>query len=301
MFAAADKGQPFALATIAAAEGGPRPVGSQMVITENDQWGFLSGGCIEEDVALHGRAVLADGTPRWLLYGRGSPFIDMRLPCGGRLEVLVERIASDDESLTELRALTSSRTPAWWRSDGNRRRCRAADEGVEARSEGEAARLFEPRQRLLVVGTDPFALAMAALGQQLGWETFLAAPPGFDEEPPFGLRCDRRPIATIVEEVGLDRWTAVAVATHEIDRDEEMLVPALISDAHYVGVLGSRKRLPERIARLRGAGLTEQQLGRLKAPIGLDIGARAPWEVGIAVVGEIIASATGRLPTQAGE
>lgn len=55
MFAAADAGKRFALATIVATDGGPRPVGAQMVVTEGDSWGFLSGGCIEADVALHAR------------------------------------------------------------------------------------------------------------------------------------------------------------------------------------------------------------------------------------------------------
>src|SRR3546814_4936483 len=76
MFAAADEGLSFALATIVAADGGPRPVGAQMVVTETDSWGFLSGGCIESDVARNGREVIRDGRVRTLVYGKGSPFID---------------------------------------------------------------------------------------------------------------------------------------------------------------------------------------------------------------------------------
>ena len=89
MFEAAGRGRPFALVTIVAAEGGgPRGVGAQMVVTADDMGGFLSGGCIEADVALHARECLVDGEPRRLVYGRGSPFVDARLPCGGRLELL---------------------------------------------------------------------------------------------------------------------------------------------------------------------------------------------------------------------
>src|SRR3546814_12230978 len=75
MFAAADEGLSFALATIVAADGGPRPVGAQMVVTETDSWGFLSGGCIESDVARNGREVIRAGRVRTLVYGKGSPFI----------------------------------------------------------------------------------------------------------------------------------------------------------------------------------------------------------------------------------
>jgi xanthine dehydrogenase accessory factor len=84
MFEAADRGESFALATIVAADGGPRPPGAQMVITETASWGYLSGGCIEDDVAVNAREVIGDGRPRTLVYGEGSPFIDIRLPCGGR-------------------------------------------------------------------------------------------------------------------------------------------------------------------------------------------------------------------------
>src|SRR3546814_5507399 len=72
MFAAADEGLSFALATIVAADGGPRPVGAQMVVTETDSWGFLSGGCIESDVARNGREVIRDGRVRTLVYGRSE-------------------------------------------------------------------------------------------------------------------------------------------------------------------------------------------------------------------------------------
>lgn len=290
MFDMASSRRPFALATIAEADGGPRPVGSQMVITESHAWGFLSGGCIEADVALHGRAVLAEGAPRCLVYGRGSPFIDMRLPCGGRLDVLVEQVPGDDEAVRKLRWLSEARQPAIWESNGRERRCRSQDEGGDALAEAIVRQIFLPRQRLAVVGSDPFALAIAALGSQLGWETMLVAPFGPEDPAPFGLKCDRRSALVALQDLAPDPWTAIAVATHDLEVDEEVLVPALRSRAAYVGVLGSRRRLPERVARLLDAGLTDTEIQRLKAPIGLPIRARSPMEVAIAVVGEIIAS-----------
>lgn len=291
MFEHASAGRPIALATIMAADGGPRPVGSQMVISESQSWGFLSGGCIEADVALHGREVLAGGEPRSLVYGHGSPFIDMRLPCGGRLDVLVERVPADDPAVERLRHLTGARIPAIWESDGRQRRCRPLGEPGDLLPDATLRRIFQPEQRLAVVGTDPFGLAIAALAQRMGWDVTLLAPSGPAEVPPFDVRCDRRPTATALRDLAPDPWTAIAVATHEIDVDEQVLVPALRSRAGYVGVLGSRRRLPERSARLRAAGLSEAEIGRLKAPIGLAIRARSPWEVAVAVVGEIIAFA----------
>ena len=92
----------LALATLYAREGGPRLVGSQMVITSRRVWGFMSGGCVEGDIATHGRTALADGRARRLTYGRGSPFFDIRLPCGGRLDLLVEPLEAGDPVVAKL-------------------------------------------------------------------------------------------------------------------------------------------------------------------------------------------------------
>jgi xanthine dehydrogenase accessory factor len=79
------------------------------------------------------------------------------------------------------------------------------------------------------------------------------------------------------------------VATHDWELDHETLVAALPSAASYVGVVGARRRVPERLARLRAAGVDESALRRLRAPIGLDLGGKAPWEIAISVVAQIVA------------
>ena len=82
----------------------------------------------------------------------------------------------------------------------------------------------------------------------------------------------------------------MAVATHDLETDQAALRAALPSEAGYVGLLGARARLPERLARLRASGVQENAIGRLHAPIGLDLGgAKAPWEVAVSVIGEILA------------
>lgn len=288
MFEAAAAGNAFALATIIAADGGPRPVGAQMVITQHDAWGFLSGGCIEADVALHGRQVLIDGDPRTLVYGRGSPFVDMRLPCGGRIDVLIERVQADDAAVARLRAMSAARMPALWSSDGRKRSCTPLDDQVHALAGAALRRPYSPRQRLAVAGTDAFALAIAALGATIGWEAILLSP-AVSTGAPAGVRIESAPIVEALATIAPDPWTAIAIATHDADADREALVQALRSGAGYVGVLGSQRRIPERLAALRAAGLDDAQIARLHAPIGLPIRASSPWEVAVAVVGEVIA------------
>ena len=288
-------GQDMALVTLyAVAGGGPRPPGTQMLITADQASGFLSGGCVEGDIAGHAAQTLADGQPRHLVYGEGGPWPDIRLLCGARIELLVERVRADDPAAQALIALRNSRVPALWRTDGVSRTCEAASgrPATCAVTGGpfELDRRFDPIPRLAVVGGDPTAMAIAALGAQSGMETTLIRPKGPETAPPLpGVAYRRDSAAEALAAIGLDPFTSVAVATHDMDIDEDALVAALPSAAPYVGLLGARARLGERLARLRAAGLTDAQLARLKAPIGLPTGGKAPWEVAVSVIGEIMA------------
>ena len=89
--------------------------------------------------------------------------------------------------------------------------------------------------------------------------------------------------------IGVDPWTAIAIATHDLETDRAALRAALPSQASYVGLLGARRRIADRLAPLRAEGAAESAFGKLRAPIGLDIGGKAPWEVAVSVIGEIMA------------
>lgn len=282
----ASRGRAFALATIAYSEGGPRPTGSQMVITEDEHWGYLAGGCVEEDVAIHAREVLRTGEPSRLVYGRGSPFIDMRLPCGRRIELLVERITPDDQALDALLSYTKARQPVWWGSDGFARRC--ALEQLD--HDYHVQQRFTPAHRMIVIGQDPFASGMVQLASKLNWEVILVSPSGPEHSPCGVTTYSRSPAPEALALLGLDRWTAVALATHDVEQDHSCLSIALKSEAAFVGVLGSRLHLPDRLSRLRAAGLTDTQISRLSAPIGLAIGAASPWEVAVSTIAQVIAA-----------
>ena len=311
---------PAVLATLFAADGGsPRGVGTQMLFGRNLVTGYLSGGCVEADVALHAAGVMADGEARRLVYGRGGP-ADVRLPCGGRIEVLLERIGERDPAAARLIALHEARIPALWLTDGAVHACLAPGEGPDGLPPGLQAafraalagrmcgtasgesvfRRFDPSGRLIVVGADPPALAMAALGAQAGFQTTLVRPKGPLQPPPVpGVRYLRTEPGEALAEVGLDPWTSVAVATHDAELDQAALAAALTSQAGYVGVLGSRRRLPERLDQLREGGVSDLDLERLKAPIGLPLSGKSPWEIAISVIGEIVQTARTREDAQA--
>ena len=281
-------GQAMVLATLVAVDGGgPRPEGTQMVFAPGVLAGYFSGGCVEGDVAGHAWACLADGGPRTLVYGDGSPWPDIRLLCGARIEIFLERVAADDTALVELLTAEAERRPVVYVSDGTTRAC-----GPDLSPWPEAAvvRRYEPRPRLVIVGGDPTALAIAELGVKSGFETTLVRPKGPETPPPIaGLAYRRDDPASALAAIGLDAWTSVAVATHDLETDRAALKAALPSQAAYVGLLGARRRLAGRLDELKFEGMADSALARLHAPIGLDIGGKAPFEVAVSVIGEITA------------
>lgn len=285
---AVETGRPFVLATlVAVAGGGPRPEGTQMVFAPGILAGYFSGGCVEGDVAGHAWACLEDGAPRTLVYGEGSPWPDIRLLCGARIEIFLERVPVGDSALRELLAAEAARRPVTYVSDGTARACAAE---VSPWPEAVVLKRYDPTPRLVVVGGDPTALAIAELGVKSGFETTLVRPKGPETPPPIaGVAYRRDEPGEALAAIGLDPWTSVAVATHDLETDRAALKAALPSPAGYVGLLGARRRLAGRLAELQTEGMPEQALARLHAPIGLDIGGKAPFEVAVSVIGEITA------------
>lgn len=281
--------QCFAIATLVETSGpAPREIGAQMLITQDEHWGYLSGGCIEADVARHGREAMASGEPRLLRYGEGSPWIDIQLACGTGISVLVEPVGRDDPALAALLQGYAARAPVLWTSNGTIRQALAPDAGHAPWDGARYAKLFEPMLRLVLIGEDATALASAALACQLGLEVILITPNG-PELPPFaGIAYHRTAAAAALDAIGLDPWTAVAVLSHDREDDEAALARALLSDAFYVGAIGARARLDGRMAQLRMRGVGETRIAQLHAPIGLQGFGKAPRDIALALVAEVV-------------
>jgi xanthine dehydrogenase accessory factor len=171
--------------------------------------------------------------------------------------------------------------------------------GAEGQRRGEGMSVFvssfEPPPRMLVFGAIDFAAAMARLGTYLGYRVTVC-----DARPVFATRSrfpdadevvvdwPHRYLAAEVEAARIDRRTVVAVLTHDPKFDVPVLAVALRCEAGYIGAMGSRRTHEDRMARLREAGLTEDELARLASPIGLDLGARTPEETAVSIAAEII-------------
>jgi xanthine dehydrogenase accessory factor len=161
------------------------------------------------------------------------------------------------------------------------------------------AEVGDPPPRLVLFGAVELSAALSRLARALGWRSYVVDPRAQY------LRVERFPdadglICAWPEEAfsrigGVDEHTAVAVLTHDPVLDDPALVIALRSPAMFVGGMGSRRTQERRRSRLMEEhGLSEEAVGRLSGPIGLDLGARTAHETALSILGEIVAVAHGR-------
>jgi xanthine dehydrogenase accessory factor len=289
-------GRAAVLATLYRVEGSaPRGPGAQMLFDREGEVmraaGSFSVGCVDGDVAPHAAEVLASGEPRHLHYGLGSPWIDIRLRCGGALHVMAERVTPDSRAADELLAHAAARRTCVWDSDGATQRVIATDGPLMAVA-GEPpriARRFDPPRRIVVSGGDPGALALARLAAEARFETVLVRPDGPEAPPPFTLagywRCG---VVEALDQLGVDRWTAFVGATHEDHHDLAACLHALRHGAGWTGMIGARSRAPGRLAALRAAGASESELARLHLSPGIPGLGKSPWEVATGIVSQIM-------------
>jgi xanthine dehydrogenase accessory factor len=171
----------------------------------------------------------------------------------------------------------------------------------EARQEGVSVfvETFSPPPRMIIFGAVDFTAALVRAGKLLGYRvTVCDARPVFATKQRFPLADDvvndwpDRHLAAVG--AGLGPLDAVCVLTHDPKFDVPAIKAAVATKVGYLGAMGSRKTHTTRVARLREVGLSDQEIARVMAPIGIDIGARTPEETAVSIVAEIIALRTGR-------
>ena len=150
---------------------------------------------------------------------------------------------------------------------------------------------FAPAPRMLVFGAIDFAAAVARAGKFLGYHVTVcdarkvfATPSRFPDADEVVIDWPHRYLAS----TEVDTRTVICVLTHDPKFDVPVLEVALRTPAGYIGAMGSRRTHDDRLERLREAGLTEEELSRLRSPIGLDLGARTPEETAVSITAELI-------------
>ena len=284
------------LCTIVGATGSsPRPVGSMLGLTRSHQVGSLSGGCVEDDlIDKLRRGELNKTTLQRLHYGVSAEENErLGLPCGGHLEVLVEALSPKSTGwLDEAVDALSSRKSILRHLDLLSATCRIST-GRQAQPVAiDATTMVQslgPQMRMLLVGAGQLAQVLSQLAVAMDFEVIVtdtrrevldqwAGPPVPLIE---GLPDDV--IATHIT----DDQSLVITLTHDPRIDDMALLEALDSRAWYVGALGSLRTTSARRERLSQLGLKTEQLERLRAPVGLAIGSKTPWEIAVAIMAEI--------------
>jgi xanthine dehydrogenase accessory factor len=304
-------GKGAALATVVETWGSaPRPTGAQLAISGAAELaGSVSGGCVEGAVVAEALEALEDGRPRMLEYGvSDAEAFAVGLACGGRIRVMVEPVGVGQgpaaAELERLVAARAARTPIVYavRPDGWERRL-VAGPGDPLWGEAEGALVADrsrfagewflgvhnPPLHLAVVGAVHIAQAMVPMARIAGYDVTVIDPreafASAARFPDTALTHDW-PDAALAA-LGLDRRTAVVTLTHDPKLDDPAVQAALRAPVFYIGCLGSSRTHAKRVARLQEAGFAEDEIARIHAPIGADIGAQSPAEIAVAILAQI--------------
>lgn len=161
--------------------------------------------------------------------------------------------------------------------------------------------IHNPPLRLVLIGAVHIAQALIPMAAQLGYDPVVIDPrTAFASEERFaGVPRDARWPDEALPEVGLDTRTAFVALTHDPKIDDPALQIAMTSEVFYIGALGSKRTHAKRVDRLTEAGLSAEQIARINAPIGLDIGAVGPNEIAISIMAEVTAELRGKLTATA--
>lgn len=289
----------------------PRPIGSMMACTlDGELVGSISGGCIEEDFLEQ----LRDGSLKDRYQQEGRPFIvkygitaeeqaRLKLPCGGQLHVLLEYFDPEPAVAKIFSHISESLR-------NHRKISRIVDLGsgdIHYEDEsGEDAVILEddrlihslsPHYRLLLLGAGDVARYVAELALALEYDVTLCDPrPNYlDNWHVQGVTTTSRLPDDVVREQFSNPYSGIIALAHDPRVDDMALMEALKTNAFYVGAMGSDRTSAKRRERLPELGLSEQEIDRLHAPIGFQIGSKQPVEIAIAILAEVTAVRRGRM------
>ncbi|HEX9333719.1 MAG TPA: XdhC family protein [Anaerolineales bacterium] len=320
----------IALATVIQTWGSsPRREGAKMALTPDGKiTGSVSGGCVEGAVFDTGVEVLKSNHPQLLHFGVADETAwEVGLACGGSIDIFVKPL--DSRFFESLRSVLVGEQPAVLvtvvrgpndilgremlvRDNGNvtGTLSNKLDESAlnlakETLAHGVSHRVMLsedieafievilPPPTLIAVGGVHITIALMALAKTLGYRTVVIDPRsafGNEERFPNVDQLIQLWPDEAFQQIPITRSTAVAMLTHDPKLDDPALKIALPSPAFYVGALGSKTTQAKRRQRLLDDGLTEEQLNRLRGPIGLKIDAHTPEEIAVSIMAEIVAT-----------
>ncbi len=301
------QGETVWLCTVLATFGSsPRAPGSWMVVnSKGKHLGSLSGGCVEDDFVQR----LAEGqfeqAASVIRYGDASDDqgSHIMLPCGGILEVLIERLPATPETrehLSTLKATLEGRQRLMRNVDITTGRHYFTDDAtlgprvIWPNEEGEpnvVKMRLAPARRLIIAGISPVSRVCASFAVTLGFEVIVCDPDetACQEFNVPGVEVKALLPSQYIAANGCHDTTAIVALTHDPRIDDLAMMEAVRTPAFYIGVMGSKRTSTERATRLvRSGGLSDAELKRLHMPIGLAMGSKTPAEIALAVIADIV-------------
>jgi xanthine dehydrogenase accessory factor len=202
-----------------------------------------------------------------------------------RAVVLVTDVASGEQRLVKATGISKDAL-----KEAIEKRLRTAKSGMEETPQGRFfLTVYVPSPRLVITGAVHISQTLAPLGQLLGYDVTIVDPrtafASIERFPDVKVIAEWPDVA--LPPLGIDHYTAFVALTHDPKIDDPALKHALARDCFYIGALGSRKTHAKRVERLKQSGITDADIARIHAPIGLDIDAVSPAEIAVAIMGQI--------------
>ena len=272
----------------------PRQAGAMLAVRADGRLvGSVSGGCIEDDLIVRAQQNLLPEHPELVLYGVSQEeAARFGLPCGGTLKLVIEPLHKTDWLVQVVRATRASQLIGRWldlKSGVSTLTDARAGQLTEA-SETGCHFIYGPHWRLLIIGANQTARALAQIALMLEFQVIICDPREeftADWDMP-GVTLQAGMPDDAVGAIQTDSRTAIVAITHDPKLDDMALLEALISPAFYIGALGSSRNQAKRRERLLSFDLTEAQVDRLHGPVGLQIGSRTPAEIAVSVAAELV-------------
>src|SRR5574338_1288553 len=290
-------GHRAALGTIVKTWGSaPRPVGAMVAIRDDGQIvGSVSGGCVEDDLVEKVKARLAGASkPELITYGvTNEEATRWGLPCGGTLQLVLEPL-EDHSAVAELLEKISGQQLVKRHLDMASGRATLEPGRWQDVLEFDGkvlSTVHGPRWRLVLIGAGQLTRYLAEMARMLDYQVIVIEPreeyaAGWDMP---AVPLDRGMPDDVVQSLNLDGHSAVIALTHDPKLDDLALMEALKSPAFYVGAIGSKKNNDARRKRLEEFDLSQDEIARLRGPVGLYLGSKTPPEIAVAILAEMTA------------
>lgn len=286
---AADRGDRGVLVTLTDVTGGSsRAPGTHMAVSaDGAHMGSLSGGCIEAAVAAEALAVLERGTAALVRFGAGSRYIDIRLPCGGGIDLLFTPDPPAPVIAGAIARLEARRPVSMVLGQGGG--ATLAADGAQGWSGTDFAVTHVPDLRIIILGQGAEAGALARLGIAYGAEVELLSPDAatLAAGEAAGARTGRLLSPSSVQPLAADAHSAVVFLFHDHDWEPALMAAALASPAFFIGAMGSEQTHARRAAMLDGRGVAAHDIARIAGPVGLIPATRDPDTLALSVLAQI--------------